>query len=61
MTKEKCAGFPERYQVGEGCRSDLPAESLEQTGALCSWYPTFLQASADIRFPYVPASAGNID
>ncbi|MFV8416987.1 hypothetical protein [Methanosarcina mazei] len=41
--------------------SDLPAESLEQTGALCSWYPTFLQASADIRFPYVPVSAGNID
>ncbi|WP_156148065.1 MULTISPECIES: hypothetical protein [unclassified Methanosarcina] len=20
MTKEKCSGFPERYQVGEGCR-----------------------------------------
>ncbi|AKB29726.1 hypothetical protein MSSIT_3007 [Methanosarcina siciliae T4/M] len=19
MTKEKCSGFPERYQVGEGC------------------------------------------
>jgi len=57
VTKEKCTGFPEHYQVGEGCRSDLPAESLEQTGALCSRYPTFLQASADIRFPFASASA----
>ncbi|WP_275425537.1 hypothetical protein [Methanosarcina horonobensis] len=35
-------------------------DSLEQTGALCSRYPTFLQASADIRLPSVPASAGNL-
>ncbi|HWR25503.1 MAG TPA: hypothetical protein VN278_04625 [Methanosarcina sp.] len=28
MTKEKCSGFPERYQVGEGRLSDLPGKKL---------------------------------
>lgn len=38
--KQKRTGFPERYQVGEGCHF-RPAWllSLEQTRALCSWYP----------------------
>lgn len=44
--------IPRTLPGGGGMSSDLPAQSLEQTGVMYSWYPTFLQASADIRIPH---------
>ncbi|MDI9395076.1 MAG: hypothetical protein QM426_06550 [Euryarchaeota archaeon] len=43
MTKEKCAGLPERYQVGEGCHF-RPAGIKPQAGR-----------SSVLSVPYIPS------
>ncbi|MHB8100821.1 MAG: hypothetical protein ACYDEF_01255 [Methanosarcina sp.] len=49
MTKEKCTGFPERYQVWEGCLSDLPGRKASSRPEL--YAPGTLIPSGICKYP----------